>query len=97
MLLRRLSAKEEPRRLQSCVYYQSGDNEYISIENHVNYLVHSNGTPLSIDEVEWINGILTSDDYDIYYRIINGSTQVNAGELNKLPLQRREQNEATRR
>ncbi|MBD9150777.1 MAG: hypothetical protein EGP77_01030 [Lachnospiraceae bacterium] len=97
VLLRRLSAKEEPRRLQSCVYYQSGDNEYISIENHVNYLVHSNGTPLSIDEVEWINGILTSDDYDIYYRIINGSTQVNAGELNKLPLQRREQSEATRR
>lgn len=89
VLLRRLSAKEENRRLQSCVYYQTGDNQYISVENHVNYLVRSDGKPLSIDEVEWINNLLMSDDYDIYYRIINGSTQVNAGEMNKLPLQRR--------
>lgn len=93
VLLRRLSAKEETRRLQSCVYYQNGDNEYISVENHVNYLVHSNGSPLSEDEVEWINELLMSDDYDIYYRVINGSTQVNAGEINKLPLQRRSVNE----
>lgn len=89
VLLRRLSAKEENRRLQSCVYYQTGDNQHISVENHVNYLVRSDGKPLSIDEVEWINNLLMSDDYDMYYRIINGNTQVNAGELNKLPLQRR--------
>ena len=89
VFLRRLSAKEENRRLQSCVYYQTGDSEHISVENHVNYLVRSDGKPLSIDEVEWINSLLMSDDYDIYYRIINGSTQVNAGEMNKLPLQRR--------
>lgn len=89
VFLRRLSAKEENRRLQSCVYYQTGNNEYISVENHVNYLVRSDGTALSEDEVEWINELLLSEDYDVYYRIINGSTQVNAGELNRLPLQRR--------
>lgn len=89
VFLRRLSAKEENRRLQSCIYYQTGNNEYISVENHVNYLVRSDGTALSEDEVEWINELLMSEDYDVYYRIINGSTQVNAGELNKLPLQRR--------
>lgn len=89
VFLRRLSAKEETRRLQSCVYYQKGDNEYISVENHVNYLVHLDGSPLSVDEVEWINELLMSDDYDTYYRVVNGSTQVNAGEMNKLPLQRR--------
>lgn len=89
VFLRRLSAKEENRRLQSCVYYQTGNNEYISVENHVNYLVRSDGTALSENEVEWINELLMSEDYDVYYRIINGSTQVNAGELNKLPLQRR--------
>lgn len=89
VFLRRLSAKEENRRLQSCIYYQTGDNEYISVENHVNYLVRADGTALSEEEVEWINELLMSEDYDIYYRIINGSTQVNAGELNKLPLQRR--------
>lgn len=89
VFLRRLSAKEESRRLQSCVYYQTGNNEYISVENHVNYLVRSDGTALSEDEVEWINELLMSEDYDMYFRIINGSTQVNAGELNILPLQRR--------
>lgn len=89
VFLRRLASKEERRRLQSCAYYQRGDNEYISVENHVNYLMHSDGSPLSVDEVEWINELLMSDDYDIYYRTISGSTQVNAGEMNKLPLQRR--------
>lgn len=89
VFLRRLSAKEENRRLQSCAYFRNGENKYISVENHVNYLIHSDGSPLSADEVEWINELLMSDDYDIYYRIINGSTQVNAGEMNKFPLQRR--------
>ena len=56
----------------------------------VNYLVHSDGSPLSVEEVEWINGLLMSDEYDTYYRLLNGSTQVNAGEMNKLPLQRRD-------
>lgn len=90
VFIRRLSAKEEMRRLQSCVYYQNGTTEYISAENHVNYLVHSDGSPLSVEEVEWINGLLMSDEYDTYYRLLNGSTQVNAGEMNKLPLQRRD-------
>lgn len=89
VFLRRLSAKEEPRRLQSCVYYQTGENEYISVENHVNYLTHTDNSPLSVEEVEWINRLLMSEDYDAYYRMLNGSTQVNAGEINRLPLQRR--------
>lgn len=89
VFLKRLSTKEENRRLQSCVYYQTGNDEYISVENHVNYLARLDGTALSEDEVEWINELLMSEDYDVYYRIINGSTQVNAGELNRLPLQRR--------
>lgn len=89
VFLKRLSAKEENRRLQSCVYYQTGNHEYISVENHVNYLVRSDRSALTEDEVEWINELLMSEDYDVYYRIINGSTQVNARELNRLPLQRR--------
>lgn len=89
VFLRRMSAKEEKRRLQSCVYYKTDENKYISIENHVNYLVHADGSPLTTEEAEWINELLLSDEYDTYYRIINGSTQVNASEINKLPLQRR--------
>lgn len=91
VFLRRMSTKEENRRLQSCVYYKTDEHIYISIENHVNYLVHTDGSSLTIQEAEWINGLLMSDEYDTYYRIINGSTQVNASEINKLPLQRREE------
>ena len=88
LFVRRLTSKEERRRIQSCVYYKKGKHKYISIENHVNYLVRSDGMPLTVDELEWLNKVLSSDDYDIYYRVCNGSTQVNAGELNKMPLQR---------
>lgn len=88
VFIRRMSAKEEHRRLQSCVYYQTNENEYISIENHVNYLVHADGSALTKKEAEWINKLLMSEEYDTYYRILNGSTQVNASEINKLPLKK---------
>ena len=89
VFLKRMTSKEEPRRLQSCVYRRTGDSPYISVENHVNYLVRTDGKALSVDEIGWINNVLMSDEYDMYYRIINGSTQVNVSEINKLPLQRR--------
>ena len=90
VFLKRLSAKEESRRLQSCVYIKQDDQEYMSVENHVNYLQHKDGTPISIEEAEWINDLLMSDEYDVYFRMISGSTQVNAGDLNYLPVKRRE-------
>ena len=88
VLVRRLSAKEERRRLQSCIYHHDGKNQYISIENHVNYAAKIDGTPLSEEETEWIQSILSSERYDKYFRIINGNTQVNASELNNLPVRR---------
>ncbi len=98
VFLRRLSSKEEKRRLQSCVYYGKDQNSYIAVENHVNYLVRKDGKPLTKEEVERIQGILASDEYDTYYRLINGSTQVNASEINKLPLAgEEEKNEEKRR
>lgn len=88
VLVRRLSAKEEKRRLQSCIYRHTGNNRYISVENHVNYAAKIDGTPLSEEETEWIQSILSSERYDKYFRIINGNTQVNASELNNLPVRR---------
>lgn len=88
VLIKRLSAKEEKKRIQSCVYYKQGSTEFMSIENHVNYVARTDGAPLERQEVEWIHDILSSEEYDIFFRIINGSTQVNASELNKLPVRR---------
>ncbi len=89
VLIRRLSAKEDNRRIQSCIYHKQGRNSYIAIENHVNYVARQDGQPLSIQEAEWIQEILSSQNYDIYFRLLNGSTQVNANELNLLPVRSR--------
>ncbi len=86
VFIRRLSAKEDHRRIQSCVYHRSGKNPYISVENHVNYVARRDGMPLSKKEVEWIHSILSSEEYDTFFRLLNGSTQVNASELNYLPI-----------
>lgn len=85
VFVKRITAKEEKRRIQSCVYSPSDTTPYISVENHVNYLARLDGKPLSLDEVEYVNQVLSSSAYDSYYRIIGGSTQVNSNELNYLP------------
>ena len=86
VFIKRLSAKEESRRIQSCVYHRSGDNRYISVENHVNYVARRDGKPLTRKEAEWIHSLLSSEQYDTFFRLLNGSTQVNANELNYLPV-----------
>ena len=86
VFVKRITAKEEPRRLQCCSYMPSSKDPYIAIENHLNYLVRVDGKPLTENEVNIITRLLSSDVYDQYYRIIGGSTQVNAGELNELPI-----------
>ena len=55
-----------------------------------NYLVKKDGSPLSKKEAENIHKVLSSDEYDVYFRLINGSTQVNARELNYFPLRKEE-------
>ena len=89
VIVKRLSAKEEIRRLQCCEYIPLDEKDRVSMENHVNYLARKDGKPLSLNEVNWAFGILSSDVYDRYFRIVNGNTQVNAGELNSLPVKRR--------
>jgi len=86
VLIKRLSAKEENKRIQSCIYYQQGETPFISVENHVNYVARKDGRPLTSEEVEWIQSLLSSDEYDTFFRLLNGSTQVNASELNYLPV-----------
>ncbi|MBQ6160286.1 MAG: Eco57I restriction-modification methylase domain-containing protein [Oscillospiraceae bacterium] len=89
VLVRRLSAKEEPRRLQCCAYRPIPDENNISVENHVNYLIRKDGKPISEEEMYWACNLLTSDQYECYFRMLSGSTQVNARELNMLPVEGR--------
>ena len=83
LLVKRFTAKEEKRRLQCGIYLKKDhpNFEYISTQNKVNFI--------KCDTPELAYGlfvIMNSTIYDIYYRILNGSTQVNSTEINNMPV-----------
>lgn len=86
VLIKRFSSKEGRRRLDAGTLLRDMiDSYYIAIENHVNYIYRIDGE-LTEHEAYGITAILNSKIYNIYFQIINGSTQVNASELLELPL-----------
>jgi adenine-specific DNA-methyltransferase len=86
VILRRFSAKEEPRRITAAVLPDGAfGTDQIALENHLNYLYRPCGT-LTYEEAVGIAVFLNSTLVDRYFRITNGNTQVNATELRKLPL-----------
>lgn len=85
VLLRRISAKEEARRLTaSPVFAGQFKGPVLAFENHLNYVYHSSRA-LSKHEVVGIAAILNSRLLDIYFRTISGNTQVNATEIRSMP------------
>lgn len=85
LFVKRFSSKEEPRRIQPVLYHSNQFKfDYIGIENHLNYIVKINGD-MSQNELYGLFTILNSTFIDKYFRILNGSTQVNANEMNAIP------------
>jgi len=86
VLLRRFSAKEDPRRLQAApLLADQFGAPWLGIENHVNF-IHRPGATLSEEEALGLAALFNSDLLDSYFRIINGNTQVNATDLRALRL-----------
>ena len=83
LLVKRFTAKEEKRRLQCGIYLQSDHPEYahISTQNKVNFIKCK--TP---ELAYGLFVLMNSSIYDTYYRILNGSTQVNSTEINNMPV-----------
>lgn len=83
LLVKRFTAKEERRRLQCGIYLQSDHPEYthISTQNKVNFIKCE--TP---ELAYGLYVLMNSTIYDMYYRILNGSTQVNSTEINNMPV-----------
>ena len=86
VLLKRFTSKEEQKRLQCALLFESDFSKYenISTENHLNYITKIDGK-MSKDEIYGLFIILNSSYLDRYFRILNGSTQVNANEINVIP------------
>ena len=86
VLLRRFSAKEEPRRLTAAPYIaEKFAIPEVGFENHLNY-VHRPGGSLSEDEAWGLAALYNSRLLDTWFRTINGNTQVSATELRAMPL-----------
>lgn len=86
VLLRRFSAKEDPKRLTAAPLFKGKLNsEFLGIENHLNYIYRPDGS-LTEDEAIGIAALLNSSILDKYFRVSNGNTQVNATEIRNMPL-----------
>ena len=91
LFVKRFTAKEERRRLQCAVYLANNYPEYqkISTQNKINFIDTIDGSDLSEKVVYGLYTVLNSTLYDMYYRILNGSTQINATEINSIPVPKR--------
>ena len=86
LFVKRFTAKEEHRRLQCGIYLSRKNPQYskISTQNKLNFI--GGLWELSECTVYGLYVLFNSTLYDIYYRILNGSTQVNSTEVNSMPV-----------
>jgi adenine-specific DNA-methyltransferase len=91
VLVKRFSAKEEPRRVVAVVYNPEDISAtQVGFENHLNvfhYRGHGLGEHLSRGLCLWLN----SSAVDTFFRTFSGHTQVNATDLRSLRYPAREQ------
>lgn len=86
IIIKRFTSKEEKRRIQCALYFAENSSfEVVGIENHLNYVSKLKGN-MTKEELYGLFALLNSSFMDTYYRILNGSTQVNATEVNAIPL-----------
>lgn len=83
LMIKRFTTKEETRRLQCGVFLKQNypQFEYISTQNKINF-IRCESSCITFGLYVLFNSSL----YDNYYRILNGSTQVNATEVNQMPI-----------
>ena len=86
LFMKRFSSKEENRRLQCGIYLAKQFDSYgrISTQNKINFICGLK--ELSECVVYGLYVLFNSTIYDKYYRILNGSTQVNSTEINSMPV-----------
>lgn len=87
LLVKRFTAKEEKKRIQCALLDKDKFRNYdtISAENHLNVISKEVGGA-TIEELKGLFILFNSNIIDKYFRLFNGSTQVNAGDLNRIPL-----------
>jgi len=84
VLVKRFSAKEEPRRVVAAVFDPAlVRTDQVAFENHLNYY-HQHGRGLPPALAKGLAAFLNSTLVDSYFRQFSGHTQVNATDLRSL-------------
>lgn len=91
VLVRRISFKESPRRIVACpLIARDFLTNYFGIENHLNYIWLPGGD-LSESLCRGLCAYLSTQSIDMYVRRFSGHTQINASDINALPVPSLEQ------
>lgn len=87
LMVKRFTSKEEERRLQCGIYLKKKYSQfpYISTQNKINF-IKCDSSCVAYGLYVLFNSTL----YDNYYRILNGSTQVNSTEINQMPIPKKQ-------
>ncbi|MBP0484513.1 Eco57I restriction-modification methylase domain-containing protein [Sagittula salina] len=80
VLVKRISAKEDARRIRATLY-QGGRAAF---ENHLN-VFHAGGIGLPVPLARGLVAYLNSEAVDAFIRTVSGTTQINATDLRALP------------
>ncbi|WP_244919292.1 BsuBI/PstI family type II restriction endonuclease [Nostoc commune] len=84
VLTKRFSSKEEKKRVVAVVYDANQiDCYWVGFENHLNYF-HKGGRGLNLTLARGLTAYLNFSLVDIFFRLFNGHTQVNATDLRNL-------------
>lgn len=86
VVVKRFSSKEEKRRVKASVLTLEHPE---ALENHLNYIhggTSRKTVPLSLNEARGLTLWLNSTDVEEWFRSRSGSTQVNASDLNAMPI-----------
>jgi adenine-specific DNA-methyltransferase len=84
VLVKRVTAKEQPRRLEAAYVPATFRANTLGffLENHLNYIARKQGTY----DMKILCALLNSTLFDFIFRIFSGNTQVSATELNHMPI-----------
>ncbi|NES29894.1 Eco57I restriction-modification methylase domain-containing protein [Micromonospora terminaliae] len=84
VLVKRFSAKEEPRRVSAALLLPDDlPGTTVAIENHLN-VFHANSAGIDPQVAAGLAAFLNSEPVDQFVRLFSGHTQINAGDLRSL-------------
>ena len=95
LVLKRFTTKEQKKRFVTAYIFKEDFEKYgyFALDNMINY-IHRPNQQLSKNQIKGIAKYLNLPIVDLYFRVLNGHTQVNANEVYALPFPSLEQLES---